>query len=172
MQVLWQQYFHGDIDGYCTGDVANFIGDKMINRFTLRLIFTLCFFVFLVTANAYMRPVSAQTCDGVTNEQLVSDIYAKIKADKNLAPQISHINVVAVFAAVKLQGWANSKNDYNKVVDIVSETRCVRLVNVNLFEDSPPPTLRSGGACSAGTKKCGDICIPETDACNIVVEQP
>lgn len=142
----------------------------MIKSYILRLMVTLCFFAFIATVNAYIRPVSAQTCDTVTDEQLVADIYAKIKADKGLASQISHINVAAINRAVKLQGWANSKNDYDKVVQIVTDTNCVRVINVNLFEEAPPPTgssLRSTGGCAPGTKPCGDVCIPEGDSCNI-----
>lgn len=142
----------------------------MIKRPALRLIVTLCFFAFIASINAYVRPVQAQTCDPVTDEQIVADIYAKIKADSKLAPQISHINVVSVSAAVKLQGWADSKKDFDKIVEIVSDTKCVKLVNVNLFEETPPDAAnsrRSAGGCAPGTKPCGDVCIPEGDACNI-----
>lgn len=130
----------------------------------------LCFFGFLVTFNAYVHPAFAQ-CETTTDDQLVTEIVAKIKANKNLAPQISHINVASVNRAVKLQGWANNKSDYDDVVGIVSSTKCVKLINVNLFETAPPPpgsVLRPGsGGCTSGMKPCGDICIPEGDTCSI-----
>ena len=140
----------------------------------LRLIVTLCFFAFIVTVGASVRPVFAQTCDKVTDQQLVDSIYAAIKADSKLAGQISHINVIAVFGAVKLQGWADSQKDYDKAVGIVSGTQCVKLVNVNLFEPAPPAagsSLRSTGGCASGTKPCGDVCIPVGDSCNITGKQ-
>ena len=139
-------------------------------RTTLRVMATLCFFAFLVTFNAYMQPAFAQ-CETTTDDQLVTEIVAKIKGSKNLASQISHINVASVNRAVKLQGWANNKSDYDAVVGIVSSTKCVKLINVNLFETAPPPpgsVLRPGsGGCTSGMKPCGDICIPEGDTCSI-----
>jgi len=117
-------------------------------------------------------PAAAQTCEGVTDEQIVADVYSKLRSDKSLAGQLSHINVVSVFAAVKLQGWVNNRRDYDKATELVGATRCVRLINVNLFEDRPPDTTRGGAGCAAGTKPCGDICIPESDVCNITVARP
>lgn len=140
----------------------------MTTRSTLRPIVTLCLFIFIASVAAASRPVSGQTCDTVTDVKIVADIYAKIKANKALAAQIPHINVVSVFAAVKLQGWADNKRDFDKIVGFAKTTACVKLVNVNLFEPAPPPsTNRLAAGCSAGTKPCGDICIPEGDSCNI-----
>ena len=142
----------------------------MSMRMTLRVTATLCFFAFLVTFNAYVHPAFAQ-CETTTDDQLVTQIVAKIKANKNLAAQISHINVASVNRAVKLQGWTNNKSDYDDVVGIVSSTKCVKLINVNLFEPALPPAgsvLRPGsGGCSSGMKPCGDMCIPEGDTCSI-----
>jgi hypothetical protein len=115
-----------------------------------------------------VQPARAQ-CDGATDSKLLTTIYGGIKADKNLAPQISHINVVVINGAVKLQGWTETKRDYDKVVAIAVNTDCVRLVNVNNFE-STPPAAGKGSGCASGTKPCGDICIPEGDTCNIMVE--
>ena len=136
---------------------------------TFKRVVTLCFFA-VAAILAASEPVSAQTCDNVTDEQLVNSVYAKIKADKGLASQISHINVVSVYGAVKFQGWANSKSDFDKVVEFAVTTSCVKLVNVNLFEEIPPPAnypLRSASGCASGTKPCGDVCIPQADTCNI-----
>jgi len=136
----------------------------------LRIAMTLCFLGFIATFHAYLNPATAQTCDTAKDAKLVSDIYADIKADKALASQVSHINVVANCSAVRLQGWANNKNDYDKVHQIALNTGGVRVVNVNLFSETPPEatsTLRSSGGCQSGTKPCGDVCIPEGDSCNI-----
>jgi len=141
----------------------------MIRKPLVRLVMTLCFFAFAVTVSTFERPIFAQ-CDKVTDPQIVSTIYGKIKAEKGLAGQISHINVVSVSAAVKFQGWANTKKDYEKIVGFGLNTACVKLVNVNNFAEVPPATggnLRSVGGCATGTKQCGDVCIPEADTCNI-----
>lgn len=127
-------------------------------------------FAILIAGADYAK---AQSCSAVTDAQLVSTIYTKIKADRVLSSQISHINVVAVNAAVKLQGWANSKSDFDRLRDLVSTTSCVRVVNVNAFEESPPDVnspYRTTKGCASGTKPCGDVCIPEGDACNITAE--
>lgn len=141
----------------------------MNTKCTLR--YTLALFgvamVFMLTAA--VMPAFAQ-CEKVTDAQIVSEIYGKIKADKGLASQISHINVVSASAAVKFFGWANSKSDFGKLRDIAVNTSCVKLVNVNNLADTPPAggsLLRSGNGCAAGTKACGDLCIPESDPCNI-----
>jgi hypothetical protein len=142
---------------------------KMLTRSITRTFMVFCFFAFTITIGAVARPAFAQ-CDKVTDSQIVASIYAKIKNDKGLAPQISHINVVSVFAAVKFQGWADRQADYDRIVGFASETSCVRLVNVNNFAETPPAAgnaLRAAAGCSRGTKACGDVCIPEGDPCNI-----
>ncbi len=131
----------------------------------------LVFSIVMILGGA--RSAAAQTCDSVTEAQLVSTIYTKIKADRSLSSQISHINVVAVNAAIKLQGWTNSKSDFDRLREIVSGTSCVRVVNVNAFNETPPDAnspSRTAKGCASGTKPCGDVCIPESDACNITAE--
>jgi len=127
-------------------------------------------FVFLVTLIALSSPAFGQ-CEKNADSQIVAAIYGEIKADKGLAAQITHINVISTSGAVKLQGWADNGSSYDKVNEIALNTACVRLVKNEDFLQTPPPTgdrLRSGGAgCAAGTKPCGDICIPEGDACNL-----
>jgi hypothetical protein len=130
----------------------------------------LCFFVFVFSAFAYLNPTSAQTCDGDVDTRIVSSIYTRIKNDRSLAAQLSHINVVALYGAVKLQGWTDTAGDYDKVYRFALETDCARLINVSSLEKSPPPAdsgSRSGGGCASGTKACGDVCIPAGDTCNI-----
>jgi hypothetical protein len=135
----------------------------------LRLLTTISCVAFVLILLTNARPTFAQ-CDKTSDAQIVADIYGRISGDKGLATQISHINVVSINAAVKFQGWANSKSDYDKVVGFALNGSCAKLVNVNLFLDAPPAegnSLRSSGGCTSGTKACGDICIPEGDACNI-----
>lgn len=145
----------------------------MFRKSIFRMMLALCFFGFIATIAAVSRPVLAQSspCDSVTDEQLVAEITAAIKADKKLAPQMPHINVASVYRAVKLHGWTDTKEDYDKVYEIVATTKCVKLINVNLFEKTPPPAnspLRpQPGGCGPGMKACGDICIPDNEICSI-----
>ena len=141
----------------------------MTRKRSLRLIISLVHFALVCGAVAVCKPVFGQSCGSTTDAQIVAAIYAEIKADKGLASQVLHINVVAVNQAVKFQGWADTKKDYDKIVGIGMDADCVRVVNVNSFTDAPPPPespMRSVRGCAAGTKPCGDICIPEGDACN------
>jgi hypothetical protein len=134
------------------------------------LILTLCM-AFIGCIAAAERPALAQ-CEKVTDDQIVADIYNQIRADKSLAGQVSHINVVSLYAAVKFQGWTNTQKDYDNVSQIGLSTSCVRLLNLNNFLNAPPPAgspLLSAGGCGSGMKACGDICIPSGDACNISV---
>lgn len=128
----------------------------------------ICALIIFITA-ASVSTAFAQ-CEKVTDAQIVTDIYGKIRSDKSLASQMTHINVVSVYSAVRFQGWANDKGDYDRIVGFASNHGCVKLVNVNNFMEEPPANespLRSGAGCARGTKACGDICIPEGDACNI-----
>lgn len=136
---------------------------------TIRIIRVTCCIAFILTFLAIVQPTFAQ-CDKTSDAQIVAGIYNRIGNDKGLATQVSHINIVSLNAAVKFQGWANSKSDYDKVVGFALNGSCAKLVNVNYFMDAPPAegsSLRSSGGCTSGTKACGDICIPEGDACNI-----
>jgi hypothetical protein len=135
----------------------------MLNRPLQILIFAICL-AFLASVAAIERPVAAQ-CEKVTDEQIVTDVYDQIKADKSLSTQTSHINVVSLYAAVKLQGWTATQRDYDKLNQIALGTNGVRLVNISGLKNQTPGD-RLGG-CASGMKACGDICIPSGDACNI-----
>ena len=136
------------------------------------------FLILLVCgATAASLPVFGQRCDSSSGPQIVTGIYERIRADKTLAPQIPHINVVAAYFdpndntfAVKFQGWADNGNDHDKVRGIAMTASCVRSVNVNLFLEEPPgpgSLFRSSSGCASGTKPCGDVCIPVGDACGL-----
>lgn len=132
--------------------------------------FALIVSLFVLVAAAAEQSVSAQSCDTPDDKAIVTEIYAKLSNDRVLAKQIPHINVTSYLGAVKIMGWADNQNDYAKVQSIASEVDCVRLVNVNKFEEVPPPAdspLRSSNGCATGTKPCGDVCIPSGDTCSI-----
>lgn len=125
-------------------------------------------FAFLAAAGQ----ASAQDCTATTDDQLVNTILDKIKDDSVLSKQSSHIVVGSVNRFVKLQGWTDTKRDYERLFDLVSKTACVAAINVNRFEETPPPAdspLRpqTEGGCGPGMKPCGDVCIPEGDACGM-----
>lgn len=136
----------------------------------LRLAKTLFCFAFILSVWAGAQPAFAQ-CSQMTDAQIVAYVYGKINEDDGLKSQSSHINVVgaASLAAVKLQGWVDSKSDFDKVRGIAAGLKCLK-VNVNDFEPTAPApnsAQRSSGGCASGTKPCGDICIPDGDVCNI-----
>ena len=143
----------------------------MINSSRSRLVSAALAAALAVTICAGSRSVSAQTCDKVTDAQITASIYARVNGDKALASQLSHINVGVLYQVVKLQGWANSQRDLDKLVEL-SNVSCVRMINKNgIAAAAPPPDsdMRSGGGCSSGMKACGDICIPSGDVCAISV---
>jgi hypothetical protein len=129
------------------------------------LAFSLVFLCVMSVSGA-----SAQDCTATTDAQLVTTIYDKVKADRVLGPQISHIIIGSVNRFVKLQGWTDSKSDFERLHDLVSKVPCVIAINVNRFEETPPPAdspLRpQPGGCGPGMKACGDVCIPENDSCS------
>ena len=135
------------------------------------------FLITFVLGAAAVLPAAAQRCDSSSGQRIVSGIYDQIKADRGLAQQMSHINVVAAYFdpndntySVKFQGWADSKYDYDKVRGFGMTAACVRSVNVNLFLEVPPgpdSLFRTSSGCASGTKPCGDVCIPVGDSCGI-----
>lgn len=131
---------------------------------TKRLIATA--FCIISCATAYFGGGNVfEDCSKTTDEDIAAAIMSKISADKILSDQRSHINISVKNKAVKIQGWVKNTKDYQKVVDYAMEAPCVRVVNVNDFEDKAPEIRKRG--CVDGTKPCGDICIPVKDKCNI-----
>ncbi len=132
------------------------------------LTFSMLAIAFFATAGS--NRVGAQTCPK-TDEETVTAIVEAIKSDSVLAPQLSHIVVASVNKFVKLQGWTDNSKSYQRLMDLVREVGCPTAVNVNRFEETPPPAdspLRpQPGGCGPGTKPCGDVCIPDGDTCSV-----
>ena len=142
---------------------------------SFRMISTLCSFVFAISISAPLMPALAQTCDPPDDARILAEVVSKFNASSSLSRQKSHINIFALNGVVRLQGWTDSKNDFDNLFDMAFKTRCVKMVNVNLFRPTPPPSddpLRSSGGCASGTKPCGDVCIPSGDSCNISADAP
>lgn len=118
----------------------------------------------------YVSGTQAQDCSATSDAELVTTISDKVKADRVLGPQISHIIIGSVNRFIKLQGWTESKSDYERLHDLVLKVPCVMAINVNRFEETPPPAnspLRpQPSGCGPGMKACGDVCIPENDSCS------
>lgn len=117
---------------------------------------------------------AAAQCETASDQKMVSDMYAKIKADRTLASQIRHLNVSSLNLVIKLQGYTSKKTEYDRLVGFALKMPCVKMVNSSELASAPPDSGTGGtnqrlasGGCATGTKQCGDICIPEGDTCNI-----
>lgn len=97
-------------------------------------------------------------CSTTTDEQIVDSIYEKIKA--KYEGQMNHINVRIKDGIVTLEGWATTKSVKKEIEKYAKKTSCVKKVVNNL-------TIGVGGGCGPGMKKCGTICIPSGETCNI-----
>jgi hypothetical protein len=135
----------------------------------VKAIALIAFFIFIFKFDLSVNSVSGEDCENTpeSNQAIVDSVYEKIKANKSLAGQISHINVTSTNLAVKIEGWADSKKDYDKVVEYALAAPCARVVNVNNFQEEKPSENLMPSSCAPGTKQCGDICIPDNDICSI-----
>lgn len=97
-------------------------------------------------------------CSKMTEADIVKAIYDKIKTTK-YESQIIHINVRIKAKVVTLEGWATTKSVRKEIEKIAKNYKCVKIVN--------KLTVGIGGGCGPGTKKCGNICIPNEETCNI-----
>lgn len=137
--------------------------------------FGVAFIAFIVTIGASLQSVSAQDCSKVTPDEILKDVTSLMEADSKLGPQMEHINISVVYRAVIFFGYTLNKGDDIRAQYIGLRGKCVLQSNINKLIDFVPTPgndpynmLRApNGTCSAGTKPCGDICIPEGDSCNI-----
>jgi len=125
----------------------------------------------LMLGAACVMNIAAQDCSSTTDADIVKAVTSKIDADRVLGPQAAHIIVGSVNRFVKLQGWTDTKSNFERLHDLVSKVPCVIAINVNRFEETTPPPnspLRPQpeSGCGPGLKQCGDVCIPENDACS------
>lgn len=111
-------------------------------------------------------PEPAQrSCRGTTDAEIVSAIHEKIKADRRFDDQWRHINVTSRNRVVSLRGWVEGRTQVRAVTRYASATRCVRrVINKNLRH------FLSTAGCLPGQKRCGDICIPQDEDCNIITQ--
>jgi hypothetical protein len=116
--------------------------------------------LFVVMAAAGSLSVSGQQtdCTKTTDADLAKSITEKINAKyPNLSAQV---NVHVEKGVVYLEGWVANKNARKDIEKIAKSTSCVKKVRNNLKK-----AIIVG--CGAGSKPCGDICIPINQTCNI-----
>ena len=104
--------------------------------------------------------VSAQQTDCPTPDDaaIVKAVYRQIKA--KYRDHLRHVNVGSINGVVTLRGWARTTRIKMAIENIVLKTKCVKSI-VNRLGVG----IRTG--CGPGQKKCGDICIPSGETCNI-----
>ena len=107
--------------------------------------------------------VSAQrtNCSKTTDDDIVKAIYAQMKKTPGLNKQIIHVNIRSNYGVVTLEGWATSRKIRTEIETIARKTKCVKSRQV-VNELALNPI-----GCGPGTKKCGSICIPTEETCNI-----
>lgn len=104
--------------------------------------------------------VSAQKtdCSKTTDADIVKAIYDKMK--EKYDDQIIHINVRSKDGAVTIEGWTTTKKASKEIEKIAKKIKCVKSVANRL-------SIGISGGCGPGQKKCGAICIPVEETCNI-----
>ena len=105
-----------------------------------------------VTASAQVN------CATPDDEEIVKEIMQKMKP--KYKSQMRHINVRSKDGIVTLEGWVTTKSAKSAIEKIAGGAKCIKSV-VNKLGVG----IRSG--CGPGQKKCGDICIPSGEVCNI-----
>jgi hypothetical protein len=127
-----------------------------MNRFSiLKMILVI---VVLAAAGSLTVPGQQVDCTKTTDADLAKLITEKINAKyPNLSAQV---NVHVENGIVYLEGWAASKDARKEIERIAKKTSCVKKVRNNLKK-----AIIVG--CGAGSKPCGDICIPLNQTCNI-----
>ena len=119
--------------------------------------------VGLAKTSVTPSPEPAQRgCRATTDAEIVSAINEKIKADRRFNDQWQHINVSSRERVVTLRGWVEGRVQVRALERYARTTRCVRKVTSKLR-----PYLSTAG-CLPGQKRCGDLCIPQDEDCNII----
>jgi predicted RND superfamily exporter protein len=110
--------------------------------------------IFCIGAAAQAKP----DCTKVTEKEIVKAVYDKIMT--KYSSQISHINVRVKDNVVTIEGWVTTKSVKKEIEKWAKKVSCVKKV-VNILG------VGAGAGCGPGMKQCGDICIPEKEACSL-----
>jgi hypothetical protein len=125
---------------------------------TLIVIFSLiliCSTEAVAQSNNNKKPDCAQ----ITDQAIVAAIYDKIRV--KYADQMRRINVRVKDKVVTIEGWVKSKGVVKDIEKMAKKVKCVKSPVVNNLK------VGISGGCLPGQKKCGDICIPNEETCNI-----
>lgn len=138
---------------------------RVVFKVVFASLLVLVFAISLLSAGVShsAQPAAFQAgCGTVTDAEIIAAIKDKIKADRlhRFDSQLKHINVDSQSRIVTLDGFANGRSQVRALGNFARTTRCVRRV-INRLRTS------FGVGCGAGTKACGDICIPRGANCMI-----
>jgi osmotically-inducible protein OsmY len=131
----------------------------------MKMRITLVALSLMLTAGA-MRPATAlqkpakMDCATATAADIAKAINDKIPA--KYAAQKKHINVSVKDGVVNLRGWVTTNSAKKEIEKLAKGTACVKRVQNWLGVG-----VKTG--CGPGMQKCGDICIPADETCNILM---
>lgn len=129
----------------------------MINKSIVKI--TLAVFS-LILFSSIGASAQKTDCSKMTDAQIVKAIYDKMKKKSSLEKQILHVNVRSKNGVVTLEGWTTTKKIKAEIVKIAQKIKCVKKPVINELGDAPV-------GCGPGQKRCGTVCIPVEEECNI-----
>ena len=129
-----------------------------LSTLSLALLLTLAFSVGQPTA-AQQKPAKMD-CATATEADIAKSIYEKISV--KYANQKNHVNVSFKAGVVTLRGWVTTAAAKRAIEKFAKQTSCVKSVTSKL-------AVGAKTGCGPGMKKCGDICIPDDENCNILL---
>ena len=130
----------------------------MTRSVLIKGLFSIAFVIIVCAVHASAQKVN---CATRTDAETVTVIYNQIKAKHS--NHMRRVNVRIKDGVVTLEGWVAKKSIRSDIEKFAKKTACVKRVVTNI-------KIGAVGGCPPGTKKCGDICIPEDETCNIIVD--
>lgn len=133
---------------------------------SLRPLLTLSLALLLTLAFSAGQPIAAQQkpakmdCATATEADIAKSIYEKISV--KYADQKKHVNVSFKAGVITLRGWVTTAAAKKAIEKFAKQTSCVKSVTSKLGVG-----VKTG--CGPGQKQCGDICIPDDENCNILM---
>ncbi len=110
----------------------------------------------------------ATTCTESDDKQIEQAIRISINEDADLRRQFKHINYDSKFCEIRLHGWIDTWANFKKLHERINGVDGVGKIHLLKFD------VRSTSAaveeCRPPFKKCGELCIPEDDDCNIITD--
>ena len=98
------------------------------------------------------------------DNDIINDIYDKLKASPQFKNQYRQINVTSENGSVKLVGWVlGGEPAKQKLIALVGSVACVK----KPVDAKDLSTKRKSGCDPATEKECGNGCIPKSSTCNV-----